>query len=220
MALADELYRLYIARIYPVLANNDPIYRRSLQKCGVGWNSTTVPPGRQQSFQQEMKMQAWLGAQRIIEARSLEPGSIRAKLLKGPQTLYRVSGNAADQWNPGIWWFSEKVAQRCRDESGPDSQARLSWLRDVLAVCFNWSNFDHLVRFTLHSGEEIPAVSGKGLPMPYNKIDPFIDRKTGQRVVSIPADYWASKGKTLLGGELQIVLPWIPVQRVQPAPSL
>jgi hypothetical protein len=220
MALSDELYHLYTAQIYPVLANNDPVYRRSLQKCGVGWNGGAVPAGQQNSFDQEMKMQAWLAAQRVADARSLEPGSIRAKLLTGPQILYRVSGSAADQANPGIWWFSEKVAQRSKDAAGSERQARLDWLRDVLAVCFNWSSFDHLVRFTLHPGEAIPAVFGKGLPMPYNKVTPFIDRKTGTQAVSIPADYWKNMGKSLLGGELQIVLPWIPVGRVARTPSL
>lgn len=220
MALADELYRLYIARIYPVLANNDPIYSRVLQKCGVGWNASGVAQAHLQSFQQEMKIQAWLGARYILDAASLKPDTIRAKLLLGPQMLYRVSGNATDQKNHGIWWFTEQVAQRCRDEAGPDSQARLQWLRDVLAVCFNWNSFDHIVRFTLHAGEEIPAVLGRGLPMPHYKLDPYIDPKTGVRVVLIPGDYYTNKGKDLLGGELQVILPWVPVQRVQPANTL
>jgi hypothetical protein len=106
------------------------------------------------------------------------------------------------------------VAQRCRDEVGHDGTKQLDWLRNVLAVCFNWSTFDRLERFPLHGGERIPVVLGRGLPMPHYKADPHIDRKTGTSVISLPKDYWQKKGQMLLGGDLQIVLPWIPVKRV------
>lgn len=213
-ALSDQLYGIYIANIFPVLAQNDPVYQQSLAKAGLGWNApAVVPPVHLASFQQEMKLQAWLAAKRIEDARSLDPVTIRAKQLTGALTLYRISqsGTAAP---PGIWWFTEKVAQRCRDEAGPDPQKRLDWLRDVLAVCFNWSRFDRIERLALHSGESIPAVLGRGLPMPHYKADPYIDRKTGEHLIKLPVDYWMKKGAMLLGGELQVVLPWVPVRRV------
>jgi hypothetical protein len=50
--------------------------------------------------------------------------------------------------------------------------------------------------------------------MPHYKADPYIDRKTGERLIALPADYWKKKGEMLLGGESQIVLPWVPVRRV------
>ncbi|MGO9893950.1 MAG: hypothetical protein ACLPX8_07030 [Bryobacteraceae bacterium] len=213
-SLADQLYGIYVARIFPVLAQNDPVYQQSLNKAGLGWRAPEiVPPVHLASFQQEMKLQAWLGATRIENARSLDPATIRAKLLTGPLTLYRVSQSGPAS-PPGIWWFTEKVAQRCRDEAGPDPQKRLDWLRSVLAVCFNWSRFDRIERLALHSGESIPAVLGRGLPMPHYKADPYIDRKTGERLIALPADYWKKKGEMLLGGESQIVLPWVPVRRV------
>lgn len=218
--LADELYGLYVACIYSVLAQNDPVYQRSLAKAGLGWNpSSTIPPEHRSSFEQEMKLQAWLAAVRIEDARALDPASVRAKLVDGPVTLYRVSQSGSTA-PPGIWWFSEKVAQRCRDEAGPDPQKRLDWLRNVLAVCFNWSRFDRIERCAIHSGEKIPAVIGRGLAMPHYKADPYIDRKTGQHLIDLPPDYWQKKGQLLLGGELQIVLPWIPVHRVSVTASL
>ena len=50
--------------------------------------------------------------------------------------------------------------------------------------------------------------------MPHYKVDARIDRNTGERVVTLPKDYWQKKGDNLIGGELQTVLPWIPVNRV------
>jgi hypothetical protein len=217
--LAEQLCGLFQAEIYIVLANNDPEYQRSLANAGLGWNVRSVPDDKRASFDQEMKMRAWMAARRVEEARSLEPGTMRAKILSGPTTLYRVSQKGS-KGPVGIWWFSEKVAGRCRTEAGSDGAKQLEWLRNVLAVCFNWSTFDRLERFSLHGGERIPAVLGKGLPMPHYKADPYFDRKTGQRVVSLPKDYWQQKGNMLLGGELQIVLPWIPVGRVSTTQQL
>jgi hypothetical protein len=219
-SLADQLYAIYAARIFPVLAHNDPVYQLSLNKAGLGWSaSEIVPPAHLASLQQEMKLQAWLGATQIENARSLDPATIRVKLLTGPLTLYRIS-QSGSPGPPGIWWFTEKVAQRCRDEAGADPQKRLDWLRNVLAVCFNWSRFDRIERLPLHAGETIPAVLGRGLPMPHYKADPYTDRKSGQRLIDLPVDYWKKKGEILFGGELQIVLPWVPVRRVAATTSI
>jgi len=214
VGLAEQLYGIYSARIYPVLAHNDPIYQRSLAKAGLGWHAPeVVPAASRTSFEQEMRMQAWLAARRIEDANSLDAGSIRVKALSGRLTLYRVAQRGVAT-APGIWWFTDKVARRCRDEAGPDLQKRLAWLRNVLAVCFNWSSFDRIERLALHEGESIPAVLGRGLPMPHYKADPYNDRKTGERVVTLPLDYWKRKGEMLMGGELQVVLPWVPAGRV------
>jgi hypothetical protein len=56
-------------------------------------------------------------------------------------------------------------------------QKRLDWVRNVLAVCFNWSRFDRIERLALHSGRGIPAVLGRGTPMPHYKADPYMDAK-------------------------------------------
>jgi hypothetical protein len=220
-ALSDQLYGIYIAKVFPVLAQNDPVYQQSLAKAGLGWSAPeVVPPVHLASFEQEMKLQAWLAAMRIEDARSLDPRTTRAKLISGPLTLYRISQSGAVT-PPGIWWFTEKVAQRCRDEAGPDPQKRLDWLREVLAVCFNWSRFDRIERLALHSGEIIPAVLGRGVPMPHYKYDPYTDRKTGERLIKeFPPDYWKKKGEVLIGGELQVVLPWVPVRRVAASKTL
>lgn len=178
--LAEQLYALYKVDIYPVLASNDPEYQRSLANAGLGWNIRSIPAGQRASFEQEMKMRAWMGARRVEEARSLDPATVRAKVLRGPATLYRVSQQGS-RAPIGIWWFTEQVAQRCRTEAGADGAKQLEWLRNVLAVCFNWSTFDRIERFSLHGGERIP---------------------------------------TVLGGELQIVPPWIPVNRVSTSQHL
>ena len=211
---------MYVKEIYPILAQNDPEYQRALAAAGLGWQGRTVlGPANRRDFDQVMKLQATLGAAKILDARSLDPPTIRTKVIEGPTHLYRVSSSSS-KWNPGIWWFTEKVAQRCRQEAGPDPIRRLEWLRNVLAVCFNWSSFDRIERLSLQGAERLPAVLGRGLPMPHYKVDPYIDKKTGERVVELPKDYWAKKGEILTGGELQIVLPWIPVRRVTFTQSL
>lgn len=220
-ALANELHRAYSLEVYSVLASNDPVYQRCLKDAGVGWTGRhSVPPEKREAFEEQMRLQASFAAQKVRSARSLDPATIRVKVLSGPFTLYRVADRTSkDPY--GIWWFTEKVADRCRREAGLDLQARLEWLRNVLAVCYNWSGFDLIQRLAIHSGERIPAILGKGLPMPHYKVIPFIDRKTGQQVVEqLPPDYWQKKGEMLFGGELQIVLPWIPVRRIATTPSL
>jgi hypothetical protein len=218
-ALENELYRLYAASIYPVLLQNDPEYRRSVSKAGIGPNPKAVPAERRASFEQEMKLQAFLGSSQIMEAHSLAPGTIRAGLLTGPLMLYRISQTGVTT-PPGIWWFGENVAQRCRNEAGTDPQKRLDWLRQVLAVSYNWSSFNKIERLQLHSEETIPAVFGRGLPMGHYNVKPYIDRDTGQRMIDVPPDYWKRKDEILRGGELQTVLPWIPVLRIAVVPFL
>jgi len=220
MALQDQLYAMYVAKIYPVLVKNDPRYRESMFKAGLGWNPTVVTPASRASFEQEMKMQAWLGASKIDGARSLQPDSIQCKVLDWSMTLYRVA-EAGSITPPGIWWFTDQVAKRCRDAAGSEAKKQLEWLRNVLAVCYDWSTFDRIERFTLHANESIPAVLGTGLPMPYYKRDPKVDRETGERVVpEAPPDYWKKQGLWLMGGEQQVVLPWIPVMRIATTDSL
>jgi hypothetical protein len=200
-SLNDQLFELYADAVYPVLIESDPVYRRSLAKAGLRDKQKSIPQEKQSSFRNEMRLQSWLAANKIQSANSLAPGSIRAKLISGPLTLYRVSQRGAAA--PGIWWFTEKVARRCRDEAGSESQKQLNWLRNVLAVCFNWSRFDQIERISLWAGESMPAVIGRGLPMPQYKFEPYIDRKTGARVIDeLPPDYWKQKGTMLLGGEL------------------
>jgi hypothetical protein len=77
---------------------------------------------RRDSFEKEMRIQAWLAAQHISDAKSLEPHTVLANLLTGPTTLYRVA-NSTSKAPPGIWWFTEKVAARCRNEAGPDRKS-------------------------------------------------------------------------------------------------
>lgn len=220
-ALAKELHRAYALEVYSVLAVNDPVYQRCLKDAGVGWTGQdSIPSDKREAFDEQMRLQASFGAEKIRSARSLDPGTMRVKVLTGPFTLYRVADSTSkDPYS--IWWFTEKVADRCRQEAGARPQARLEWLRNVLAVCYNWSRFDFIQRLAIHSGERLPAVLGKGLPMPYYKLTPFFDSKSGLQVVQEPPpDYWQKKGQMLFGGELQIVLPWIPVRRIATTPSL
>ncbi len=219
MELAGQLSQIYTAKVYPVLARHDPRYRAALKNAGLGWTGTaTMTAIVRKAFEEEMRKHAWYGAREIARTRSLEPSTVRVKLLTGAQTLYRV-GDSTRPSSTSIWWFTERVAGRCRMEAGAQPEDRLNWLRNVLAVCYNWSKFDRLEQLQLRAGEELPAILGRGLPMPYHLVQPYIDRKTGETMVSIPDEYWKRKGQMLFGGELQTVLPWIPTGRVRATPS-
>ena len=212
MTLADQLYQMYTARTYPVLLNSDPAYKACLFRSGVDPSGVITERNRGR-FQEEMRVQAWLGLLEIEDSKGLQPDTIRTKVLTGPQVLYRSVSKSAPR--KGIWWFSEKVVARCRKEAALKGQSNSEWLRDALAICFNWSPMDGMQRFHLHTGEEIPAVLGVGSPMPCNSLKVDKDGK-----VKIPLDYWENQKKMLLGGEQQIVLPWIPISRVMPTSLL
>ena len=209
--LADQLYQIYTAEIYPLLEYTDPEYRRLLAQIKP---FKIVPQKYRSSFEQGMKMQAWLAATKVRSYNSLKPSSIRATVLPGRQTLYRVTskpGPGEKAW-PGIWWFNETVAERCRAEAGSNVGNRLQWLRNVLAVCYNFPNtFDHIQLLKLNERERLPAVLGEGLPMPHYQL---IENPNTGSIQEPPKDYWQKKGETLLGGEEQIVLPWIPEARI------
>ena len=208
MTLEYQLYQMYVARTYPVLLNSDPSYKACLFRSGVD-PSGLITIANRDNFQREMRMQAWLGAREIEKSKGLEPHTIRTKILAGPQILYRCVNKGAT--HTGIWWFSEKVAARCRKEADAKGQSRTEWLRNALAVCYNWNDMDGMQRISLHVGEEIPAVLGVGAAKPFNLLS-----ISNKGKVEIPKDYWENLRKTLLGGESQIVLPWIPESRVMP----
>lgn len=211
--LENRLLELFTTEIYPVLATHDPEYRRSLAAIGIWSNVRSVPPQKAEAFAKEMKLRAWLAAQAIVQANSLEPGSVRAKLLEGHETFYRVASKGSKA-PTGVWWFSERVAARCRQEAPKAGLTPLDWLREMLAVCFNWSSFDQLESFELQKHERLPAILGIGKPMPHYKVD------TRRGTVTLPPDYWKRQGQILLGGERQIVLPWVPAGRVKKISSL
>ncbi len=211
--LERRLFELFTSEIYAVLSAQDPEYKRALSSAGIWSNLKAVPPERRADFEKVMKIRAWLAAQAVVQANSLEPGSVRAKLLEGREMFYRVAAKGS-KTPPGIWWFSERVAARCREEAPKQGMSAFDWLREMLAVCFNWSSFDQLERFELRAGERLPAVLGIGKPMPHYKVD------ARRGTVTLPADYWKRQGQILIGGERQIVLPWVPVGRVQKISSL
>ena len=177
--LVDQLYQMYTAEIYPVLANNDPEYQRVLASAGLSFTAKTVPPAKQKLFEETMRVQAWLAVRKLEDAKVLNWPASAPKF--SPVRRLSSASRRKDQSPAGIWWFTEKVAQRCRDEAGMDGTKQLDWLRNVLAVCYNWSNFDLLQRLALHSGERIPAILGIGLPMPYHKVTTSTER---------PANKW------------------------------
>lgn len=221
--LTEQLYNRYTAKIYKLLADHDPVYQRALANCGLGGmgsRGTADMAKNPEAFQTEMRKHASYAANAILAAKGLEPSSIRTDVLKGPETLFRVGDQSRSMSAYGVWWFKQKVANKCRTAvppgSGPNPAAQLDWLRNVLAVCYNWSDFNQFFRVSIRSDEELPIVMGKGTPQPYYSPP---STRSGYPV-SLPPDYWKKKGVELFGNEIQIVLPWVPQGRITKTASL
>jgi len=215
--LSDELFAIYRTGLNRCLQRYDEMYGKALERAGLHKYATTLPEDKRQAFEDAMRVYAWLGAKVVHDANSLIPSTIHAGVIAGPVNIYRVSQRGDDR--PGIWWFGETVALRCRQEAGSTGADQLEWLRNLLAVCFNWSTFDQFQRIQIPTGLQVPAVFGKGAPMPYYMGKPYQD-KIGRRVSDWPKDYWQQKGRMLLGGESQIVLPWVPHRIITPIQQL
>ncbi len=219
--LTQQLYKLYTAEVYSVLADDCPSYQKTLRSAGSSWNDkgnlVLTQPNR---FKDEMRLQADLAARYIRDENSMEPATMKVKNLQGPLKLFRGESSSGKS-SLRSWWFSETVVTHCRKEAGSNPKDQLNWLRNALAVCFNWSNFDKLVFIYLKRGETIPAVTGRALAMPYYRIEPYIDRKTGEHLIkAYPKDYWEKLGHIFSGGERQTLLPWVPTRRAKRIDSL
>jgi hypothetical protein len=64
-----------------------------------------------------------------------------------------------------VWWFDRSIIDACKQHAGKSAADRLSWLREHLAVCLDWSNMDRIDILSLKGNEELPAIEGTGSRM-------------------------------------------------------
>jgi hypothetical protein len=205
-----DLERFLTARIYSGLLT-DAVYRKFLSFAGFGpafpTDLKSVAPALRENLAKAAKMHAHIAVQEVAKSGGLEESTSCAKLITGPVTLYRFWDSSAAARRVGVWWFHRSVIDACKLHAGRSADDRQAWLREHLAVCFDWSKMDRLDTLELSAASDLPAIEGTGAPMrAYSAAALPSGRATSK-------DYWANLGKYFPGGLKQIVLPFIPTVR-------
>ena len=202
-----DLARMLAAKIYPGLLT-DAVYRKFLTFAGFGpafpQDLKSVSPALRENLAKAAGMQAHIAVAEVAKSGGLEESTSCAKLISGPVTLYRFWDFGAPERRVGVWWFHRNVIDACKQHAGKPAADRLSWLREHLAVCFDWSQMDRIDTLSLTAAGELPAIEGTGAPM---RVYSAAALPSGK--VASP-DYWANLGRYFPGGLKQIVLPFIP----------
>ncbi len=129
-------------------------------------------------------------------------------MLNGPLALYRLWSNK-DQNRIGPWWFAASLLQQARQEANGDRGTTISWLRDRLAISFDFGACDRLAVMNLGPSSALPAIAAWGLPMPQ------YTAKALQTDPDIPLpDYFAKRRLVFQGQKMQYFLPFVPATRV------
>ena len=134
---------------------------------------------------------------------AVEGSTLQYVALKN-QTLYRAANSAGPGSPGGIWWFTEDIWKQCQREAGVSDSKRVHWLHQRLAVCYDWSKCDRIVKIEVTGSSEIPAVQAIGLP----KTLFDSPRMLGNPLPGIV--HQATMHGGLGGGLQQTVLPFIP----------
>jgi len=72
--------------------------------------------------------------------------------------IYRVASSEAAGSPSGIWWFTQDIWDRCQKEAGRSDSQRITWLHKHLALCYDWSECDRIVR--IHTDTGLPGGAG------------------------------------------------------------
>jgi hypothetical protein len=195
------------ARIYPGLLT-DAVYRKFLTFAGFGpafpSDLKSLSPALGENLTKVAKMQAHIAVREVAKTGGIEESTSCARLLTGPVTLYRFWDSSSPERRVGVWWFHRNVIDTCKLHAGKSAADRQIWLREHLAVCFDWSRMDRIDTLSVQAGTELPAIEGTGAPMRVYSAAALSNGKVSSK------DYWANLGKYFPGGLKQIVLPFIP----------
>jgi len=203
----NDLERMLSAKIYPGLLT-DAVYRKFLTFAGFGPSFPpdlkSVSPTLRENLAKAAKMQAHIAVQEVAKSGGLEESTCCAKLITGPVTLYRFWDSSSPERRIGVWWFHRSVIDACKQHAGRSAADRQQWLREHLAVCFDWSEMDRIDTLSLGTAGELPAIEGTGARMRAYSAAALPSGKVASK------DYWANLGRYFPGGLKQIVLPFIP----------
>jgi hypothetical protein len=202
-----DLEKMLAARIYPGLLT-DAVYRKFLTFAGFGPSfPRDLNSLQRENLAKAARMQAHIAVAEVSKSGGLVESMSCAKLLKGPLTLYRFWDSKAPERRIGVWWFYRDVIDTCKQRAGKSVGERLSWLRENLAVAFDWSAMDRIDTLSVTAADELPAIEGTGARMRVYSAAAISSGKVAGK------DYWPNLGKYFPGGVKQVILPFIPQAR-------
>jgi len=148
---------------------------------------TRAPKKVQEGLMREALARAAGICQKVESKESLRERRAKAIVLEGPDILYRLwSTKQGNLIRP--WWFSKELLALA--EAGRDRKQTIAWLRDRLAVSFDFGECDRMAQLNLGFRSAIPAIAAWGLPMPKYGAKPeelFQGEKTQYYVPFVPA---------------------------------
>jgi hypothetical protein len=183
----------------------DPGYAEFLREAGIparpGLSFSSLTPQQRADLKNLAKMRVSLFIGTIRSKMAIDEGSAKFAMLRTCD-LYRVA-NSGDPGSPSrMWWFTQDIWDQCQREAGPSDTKRVVWLHDHLAVCYDWSTCDRIVRLNTDLG--LPVIQALGLPK--TRFDsPRMINPTLPGIV-----HKATIHGGLKGGLMQTILPFIP----------
>lgn len=205
-------------KLYPSLFEC-PDYCEFLQLCGITRpfprDIAAVPVGQRASLAENAKLRANLLTLELQQLNALRQAKASAIELKAPhyRHLYRLWNSKVKSSELRFFWFTEDLLRESHRQAGNRKNDRLEWLRQQMAVAYNWSLCDRIAKLHLGPGDEILAVKAEGLQMRGVTIRPE------DREVRLPSDYWKNfdkYAKPLPGGSPQLFLFLVPASHVSP----
>jgi hypothetical protein len=134
----------------------------------------------------------------------------KALVIEGPMTLYRIWDSKMDN-RTRHWWFSEHLFNLTAAQSAIAKQSVRDWLRDRLALSFNFGACDRISKLTLAGRAALSAIEAWGLPMP--QYSPITRDASGKTTGTADKDYWDKRGSTFrrfrVSGSKDAVFPAI-----------
>ena len=171
-----------------------------------------LPPAVRANLDSAARMCAQLAVMDVSALGALRERRAKAIVLDGPVSLYRMWDSSSDN-RTRHWWFSENLFNLASSQSAAANQSTRDWLRDRLAVSFNFGSCDRISTLRFGAGTAVPAVEAWGLPMPqYSRITRNAD---GASSGEAGRDYWDKYDAIFQGEKTQYFLPFVPPDRIQ-----
>ncbi len=207
----NDLAKLLTTRAFPSLAA-EPAYQELFRRAGFPGKLPTdlalLPPQKRADLEQAARMTAQLLRLELEKANSLRERRAKVEVIEGPITLYRAWSNRHGN-RVRSWWFSPHLLEAALGDAGHDRAKTLAWLRDRLAVSFDFGDCDRLAQLQLGPNSAVPCVAAWGLPMPG-----FTPNALKQDPTIPLPEYFAKRAITLQGQKTQYFLPYVPASRV------
>jgi hypothetical protein len=183
-------------RVDPGFAQAQSAWRNSTpMKSSLHLHSSTqnLPPATQDRLRSAAQLCCQLLLMDIETQNSLRERRAKAAVLEGSTTVYRIWDSRKNN-RTGHWWFSDHLLNVASRESKAANQSTQDWLRNRLAISYDFSQCDRISKLILGPSAAVPCVEAWGLPMAH------------QSTVNV--------GPTFQGEKTQYFLPFIPPDRI------